>query len=123
MFSGCSNLETLNLSSLKITYAGMFSGCTSLKEIDLSGLGQMGSNSSMMAGLFSGFSSLEKIYVSEDFDASNQPAGMSIFGNNSSLVGGNGTTFDSTKVDKTMAVIDTPEHPGYLTNVADKPNN
>lgn len=39
----------------------------------------------------------------------------SIFSGCTSLVGGNGTVFDSTKTDKTMAVIDTPTTPGYLT--------
>ena len=40
---------------------------------------------------------------------------MPIFTGCTSLVGGNGTTFDSSKTDKTMAVIDTPSTPGYLT--------
>jgi hypothetical protein len=40
---------------------------------------------------------------------------MPIFDGCTSLVGGNGTVFDSTKIDKAMAVIDTPTTPGYLT--------
>lgn len=32
-----------------------------------------------------------------------------------SLIGGNGTTFDSSKTDKTCACVDTEETPGYLT--------
>ena len=38
-----------------------------------------------------------------------------MFSNCTSLVGGNGTTYDSTKTDKSMAVIDTVGTPGYLT--------
>ena len=47
-----------------------------------------------------------------------------IFSDCPSLVGGNGTTFDSTKTDKTYAIIDgTNGQPGYFTDIADKPTS
>ena len=39
----------------------------------------------------------------------------SMFSRCTSLVGGNGTTYSSSHVDKTYARIDTPSTPGYLT--------
>ena len=38
-----------------------------------------------------------------------------MFGSNASLVGGNGTKFNSSYVDKTYARIDTANTPGYFT--------
>lgn len=44
----------------------------------------------------------------------------SMFYNCTSLVGGNGTKYDSSKYDGTMAVIDDSNHTGYLTGSKDK---
>ena len=44
-----------------------------------------------------------------------------MFGLCTKIVGGNGTTFNSSYTDKTYAVIDKTGTPGYLTNIKDKP--
>ena len=66
---------------------------------------------------------LRTIYVSNLWDISQVDPGSScttcgstnMFRNCDNLVGGNGTIYDSSIVDKTFAVIDTPSTPGYLT--------
>ena len=65
---------------------------------------------------------LRTIYVSNLWDISQVDPGSScttcgstnMFRNCVNLVGGNGTIYDSSIVDKTFAVIDTPSTPGYL---------
>ena len=118
MFRNCSSLTTLDLTSFDTTNVtamhNMFSGCTSLKNIDLS---SFDTNSLTVAsGIFQNCSFLQTIYVSNSWNLSNVIDNSdSIFSGCTSLVGGNGTVFDSTKTDKTMAVIDTASTPGYLT--------
>ena len=43
-----------------------------------------------------------------------------MFWNSKEIVGGNGTTYNSSYLDATYARIDTEETPGYLTNILDK---
>ena len=114
MFNGCTSLINLDLHDLSISsaYVGnMFDGCTSLKTIDLSGV----TTAVNAYNMFANIPNLVTIYVSNSWDFSNQPANMPIFSGSTSLIGGNGTTYDSSKIDKIMAVIDTPSNPGYLT--------
>ena len=65
--------------------------------------------------MFSYNSKLTTIYVSDSWNLDAVTNSNNMFFGCTSLVGGNGTVYDSTKVDKTMAVIDTVDHPGYLT--------
>ncbi len=112
------NLTGINTSNVT-NMRDMFYHCISLVTIDLSSF----DTSSLVvendnygaAFMFYDCPALTTIYVSNTWDISNHPTGMPIFYNNGSLVGGNGTTYDSTKTDKNMAVIDTEETPGYLT--------
>ena len=120
MFYGCTNLNNIvfgntNTSSLT-SMVRMFKDCTSLTIIDLSAFDPTHFYSGGGNDIFSGCTSLQTIYVSNRWDISNQPSNMPVFGNNISLVGGNGTRWESSNpIDKTMAVIDTPSTPGYLT--------
>ena len=59
--------------------------------------------------------SLNKIYVSDKLVTTNVTDGSNMFKESNSLVGGNGTTFDSNNIDKTYARIDTSSTPGYFT--------
>ena len=124
MFSYCSSLVNLDLSSFDmskvIDISNIFSGCTNLKTIDLSGVSTINCN---IYNMFAGLSALEKIYVSDSWNMTDQPDYMPIFTGCTSLVGGNGTHYDSGKVDKTMAVIDTEGHEGYLTHINNKNTN
>ena len=68
-----------------------------------------------MSNMFGNCKSLKSIYVSDKFNVSNVTSSDSMFQNDTNLEGGNGTAYDSTKVDKTYARIDTAENPGYFT--------
>ncbi len=117
MFRNCSSLTTLDLTSFDTKNVtamnNMFSGCTNLKNIDLSSFNTISLTNAI--SMFSNCSSLQTIYSSNTWDTSNVTSSDGMFSGCNSLVGGNGTVFDSTKTDKTMAVIDTPTTPGYLT--------
>ena len=65
--------------------------------------------------MFGNCTALTTIEVSNSWNATNVTNSAGMFYNCSSLVGGNGTVYDSSKIDKTMAVIDTATTPGYLT--------
>ena len=101
MFSGCSKLTTLDLSSLdasKVTYMGsMFSGCSSLSSLDLSSLDA--SKVTDMGSMFSGCSSLASLDLSS-FDTSAVTGMVSMFYGCSKL-----TTLDLSSFD-TSAVTD-----------------
>ena len=120
MFELCSSLtnvifDGINISNVE-SLTGMFSGCTSLISIDLSNLNT--SSVKNTSNMFENCSSLQTIYVSNAWNTSNVTTSGSMFEGCTSLVGGNGTVYDSSIVDKTRAVIDTPTTPGYLTSKA-----
>lgn len=104
----------------------MFFGCTSLTKLDLSSYST--SSITAISGMFQNCSSLTTIYVSEFNSETNTGWTTSavtnsgnMFSNCTKIVGGNGTTFNSSYTDKTYAVIDKTGTPGYLTNIKDKP--
>jgi hypothetical protein len=69
-----------------------------------------------MSNMFNGCSNLQKIYVGVDWNTTKITTHGKMFENCTSLVGGNGTGYDSNKIDKTYARVDNaPEAPGYLT--------
>jgi hypothetical protein len=89
------DLSSFNTSKLLETYS-MFDGCTQLKTV----------------------------YVGDGWDMSKVTNHGSMFSGCSSLVGGNGSTVAKLgAVDKTYACADTPETPGYLTHISQKPAN
>ena len=62
-------------------------------------------------------SSVSLIYVAENTDLNKDTVTSSteMFASCPKLVGGNGTVFDSTKLDKTYARVDSADAPGYFT--------
>ena len=129
VFSNMSNLQVLDLSNVStgvITgIADAFSGCKKVIEINLSSFTI--SNTAIIQNMFKNCSELEKIYVSNSWDVSSSNYSKDMFAGCTALVGKspNGTTytFDSSKIDKTMAVIATDTTPGYLTDISLKPTN
>ena len=130
MFSGCSKLSSLDLSSFdtgSVTamgdYAyyssgyrgerGMFEGCSSLKVLDLSSFDT--SKVKNMGAMFWGCSSLSTVYASAGFDVSAVTSSYDMFGGCSRLVGGSGTAYSSSYIDKQSARIDAPGAPGFFT--------
>lgn len=118
MFEYCSNLEEikgldkLDTSKLEICYE-MFSGAGKLTVLDLSSFHTP--NLWVTERMFMNCSGLETIYVSDGWNVEKVTNDKNTFLNCSSLVGGNGTEFDSSMIDKTYACVDTDETPGYLT--------
>ena len=118
------NLTTLDLSSFNTSNVtdmeGMFNPCTSLTTLDLSTFNT--SKVTNMSYMFNGSTSLNTIYVSDKFVTTAVTSSTSMFGNMPKLVGGNGTKYNSSYVDKTYAHIDGgTSNPGYFTDIADKP--
>ena len=120
MFNRCKSLTLLDVSNFDTsnvtTMHGMFSECNSLTTLDLSNFNTL--KVTDMYGMFDGYGttmSLNKIYVSDKFVTTNVTDGSNMFKECNSLVGGNGTVFDSNNIDKTYARIDTSSTPGYFT--------
>lgn len=116
MFYQCYYLESLNVSNFitnKVeTFDHTFSR-TKLKTLDLSSFDT--SSASNMAKMFGSNSDLTTIYVGDGWDVSSVTSSDGMFTEDISLVGGNGTVFDSNYIDATYARVDSAETPGYLT--------
>jgi len=120
MFNGCETLTELNISNFDtskvINMEGMFSGCSSLTELDLSSF-----DTSLVTDMYEIFQScnnLKTIYVSEKFvteKAFNHTYTGTLFNECASLIGGNGTKYNSNNDDQEYARIDTDSTPGYFT--------
>ena len=117
MFLGCKALADVDLSSFSTSNArslnGMFKNCRSLKSLYLTGFsnGQVTDMSSM----FNGCSALTTIYVQDTWSTNAVTVSSDMFTGCTSLIGGNGTRYDSGKTDKEYACIDGSGHVGYLT--------
>ena len=108
---------TIDLSSFNTSnvtdMSGMFSG-SKVTNLDLSNFDT--SNVTDMRSMFSNCSNLKTIYSSSKFVTTNVTSSTSMFSTTKNLVGGAGTVYDSTKVDKTYARIDGgTSSPGYFT--------
>ena len=95
----------------------MFQYCTSLTSLDLSGFNTK--NVTKMESMFSmsrTISKLKTIFVSNQFNTDKVTSSTSMFASCSKLVGGAGTTYNSSYIDKTRAKIDGgTSDPGYFT--------
>ena len=119
--SKVTNLDLSNFDTTKvINMSKMFQG-SEITIIDLSNFNT--SKVTNMGYMFSGATSLKTIYVSDKFNVSNVTTSTKMFYNCTSLVGGAGTTYNSSYVDKTYAHIDGgTSNPGYFTDIANKPS-
>ena len=118
VFSGCSSLTSLDLRNFDtsdVTNIGfMFYGCRFLTSLDVSKFDT--SKVTNMYGMFEGCSKLKTIYASNKFNTSQVSDSNYMFSYCTSLVGGNGTTYNSSYIDKTYARIDSSSTPGYFTS-------
>ena len=117
MFQACQAITSFDASgfdtSKVTTLKGMFTGCIALQVIDLSIFDT--ARVTDMSGMFYSDSNLETVYASDKFVTDAVTKGMGMFLSCTSLVGGNGTTYDANHVDAEYARIDTAETPGYFT--------
>jgi surface protein len=118
MFSGCSNLTSLDVSGFNTEnvkdMSGMFSGCSNLTNLDVSGFNT--EKVENMSGMFFNCFGLTTIYASSEWSTEKVTNGSNMFYGCTNLVGGKGTTFDWDHTDYIYARIDGgPEAPGYFT--------
>lgn len=108
------NLEGWNVTVPSNGLQNLFSNCSKVESLDLSGFNISAATASH--NMFRNCASLKTIYVSPSQDWSVVDDGTNyMFYGCISLVGGNGTTFDSTKANATYARIDAAGTPGYFT--------
>ena len=119
MFRNCRNLEHIDLSPLDTSevedMSNMFDGCYRLFELDLTGFDT--SKVTDMSSMFSDCNMLLSIYVSDHFTTENVTKSDGMFENAYLITGSNGTTYDSSHIDREYAVIDRPGKPGYFSDV------
>ena len=118
MFSGCSSLTSLDLSSFSTANVTnmnyMFFYCSGLTSLDLSSFNT--SKVTEMRYMFYNSNNLRTIYVGNGWSTAAVTGSTEMFYNCTSLVGGQGTTYNASHVDKTYAHIDGgPSNPGYFT--------
>ena len=95
--------------------ASMFNSCTGLTSLDLSSFNT--SKVTNMSYMFNGCTNLRTIYVGNGWSTAAVTGSTEMFYNCTSLVGGQGTTYDANHVDKTYAHIDGgTSNPGYFTD-------
>ncbi len=120
MFNGCSKLWILDVSHFntsKVTdMRSMFRDCSNLTSLDLSSFNT--SKVTNMYGMFNGCSNLRTIYVGNGWSTAAVTNSTYMFANCTSLVGGQGTTYDYSHTDKAYAHIDGgTSNPGYFTDI------
>lgn len=117
MFNACKDLTDLDVcgfnTSKVANMRNMFAYCELLTSLDLSKFDTSKVND--MSYMFAESTSLETIYVSNKWSTESIVSSVSMFERCSALVGGNGTTYNSSNVDHTYARIDASGTPGYLT--------
>ena len=98
----------------------MFFNCSNLTTVDLSSFNTAGVTN--MNYLFRGCSRLATIYAGSGWTIPAVTAGNFMFSGCTNLVGGKGTTYDASHVDKTYAHIDGgTSNPGYFTRDPNSP--
>ena len=118
MFNCCYYLTTLDISSWNTaevtSMERMFLYCESMTTLDISGwnTGKVAS----MEDMFYGCKKLTTVNVGDDWSTNNVNVSWDMFYNCTSLVGGMGTTYNSSHTDKTYARIDGGAAcPGYFS--------
>jgi len=123
--SNVTTLDVSNFDTSKVTDMSYMFGYASAATLDVSNFDT--SKVTNMSDMFSS-STLNTIYVSNKFDTSSVinttdtlDGSTNMFKNCTNLVGGSGTKYNSSYVDKTYARIDGgTSNPGYFTDAADK---
>ena len=111
-----SNFDTSNVTNMRDMFSGSQATTLDLSSFDTSKITDMGY-------MFNGSTKLTTIYVSEKFNTDNVTNSSYMFTSCTNLIGGAGTKYNSSYVDKTYAHIDGgTSNPGYFTDIADKPS-
>ena len=114
-YSKATSIDLSSFNTSKVTNMSYMFSDSQVTALDLSNFDT--SKVTEMAAMFSDSSNLKTIYVSDRFVTTSVTINYYMFDGCTSLVGGQGTTYDSTKVDKTYARIDGgTSSPGYFTS-------
>ena len=128
MFNECSGLTSLNVSGWNTGNVTdmhtMFGNMRQITVLDLSSFNTAKvENMGSMFRMETEWSSLQTIFASEDFVTDAVTYSEYMFTNCTNLVGGRGTTYDSSHVDATYACLDAPDtdpaksRPGYFSDM------
>ena len=120
-YSKATTLDVSNFDTSKVTNMGSMFVNSKATTLDLSNFNT--SNVTNMAQMFNSSTNLKTIYVSNKFNTDKVTSSTNMFRGCTNLVGGAGTKYNSSYVDKTYARIDGgTSNPGYFTDVASKPS-
>ena len=104
-----SSFNTSNVTSMRSMFSGSAATTLDLSSFDTS-------NVTNMSYMFYNITNLKTIYASDIFNTNAVTSSTNMFTDSSNLVGGSGTTYNSSFVDKTYARIDGgTSSPGYFT--------
>ena len=120
MFASCRALKNLNLSNFNTANVTkmnrMFESCLGLTRLDLSSFNT--ANVTDMTWMFFYCRNLKTVYVGDGWSTTAVTDSDLMFSYCTSLVGGQGTTYDADHVDASYAHIDGgTSNPGYFTGV------
>ena len=118
LFNECNSLQSIDLScfnTINVTdMQQMFYRCTALTTLDLTSFNM--ENVIRTPWMFFECNQLKTVYVSDGFVVENVELHNNMFEGCTNIVGGNGTTYDASNIDKEYAIIDgTNGKPGYFT--------
>ena len=109
-----SNFNTSNVTNMSYMFSGSKVTTLDLNNFDTSKV-------TNMSYMFSSSTNLKTIYVSNKFNTDKVTSSTYMFYGCTKLIGGAGTKYNSSYVDKTYAHIDGgTSNPGYFTDIADK---
>ena len=119
--SKATTLDVSNFDTSKVTNMGYMFSDSKATTLDVSNFDT--SNVTDMGYMFYNSTNLKTIYVSNKFNTDKVTYSTNMFSGCTNLVGGAGTKYDSTKIDKTYARIDGgTSSPGYFTSISE-PNS
>ena len=111
-----SNFDTSNVTNMNWMFSGSQATILDVSNFDTSKVIDMGY-------MFYRSTYLKTIYVSNKFNTDKVTSSTYMFNGCTKLVGGAGTKYNSSHVDKAYAHIDGgTSNPGYFTDIADKPS-
>ena len=120
-YSQATTLDVSNFDTSKVTNMGYMFSDSKATTLDVSNFDT--SNVTDMGYMFYNSTNLKTIYVSNKFNTDKVTYSTNMFSGCTNLVGGAGTKYDSTKIDKTYARIDGgTSSPGYFTSIPE-PNS
>jgi len=112
-YSYTTKLDLSNFNTSKVTDMSNMFGACAIGSVDLSSFGM--SSVTNTKGMFASCEDLTTIVVGDLWEISASATTNGMFDGTTKLVGGNGTAWNGNHTGGEYAVVDSAEHPGYLT--------